>query len=167
MPTVLHDCFGGELGYEIATQLRAFTDNSTSTAAFVRSIYFTGSATLQFEQEEAKERGEISNNKLMIPFDRHDPDLSFQHNEARYPSVIIEVSYSQKKKDLPYLADDYILGSHGNIKVVVGLDLDYRGTKTATLSIWRPHFGKENDQVVLSAAQTEVEKVRYFNYLNL
>lgn len=53
---------------------------------------------------------------------------------------MIEVSYSQKRKDLSRLADDYILGSYGNIRVVVGLDIEYKGSKEATLSVWRPHF---------------------------
>jgi hypothetical protein len=53
--------------------------------------------------------------------------------------VVIEVSYSQKRKDLPRLADDYILGSDARIRAVVGVDVDYRG-KMATLSIWRPQI---------------------------
>jgi hypothetical protein len=53
--------------------------------------------------------------------------------------VVIEISYSQKRKDLPRLADDYILGSDARIRAVVGVDVDYRG-KMATLSIWRPQI---------------------------
>ena len=53
---------------------------------------------------------------------------------------MIEVSFSQKRKDLARLADDYILGSDGNIRAVVCLDIEYKGSKEATLSVWRPHF---------------------------
>jgi hypothetical protein len=47
------------------------------------------------------------------------------------------VSYSQKRKELGRLADDYILGSDGNIRVVVGLDIGYGASEKATLSVWR------------------------------
>ncbi|KIX04766.1 uncharacterized protein Z518_05636 [Rhinocladiella mackenziei CBS 650.93] len=62
-----------------------------------------------------------------------------RHIKAKYPGVVIEVSHPQKRRDLPRLADDYILGSDAEIRVVVGLDLDYRG-KMATVSIWRPRI---------------------------
>jgi hypothetical protein len=41
---------------------------------------------------------------------RHDLDAQFQHSEAQYPGVVIEMSYSQKQRDLSHIADDYILG---------------------------------------------------------
>jgi hypothetical protein len=37
------------------------------------------------------------------------PDMKFGQNEAVWPSVVIEVSYSQKRVALPNLANDYIL----------------------------------------------------------
>ena len=49
------------------------------------------------------------------------------------------IEHSQQKKDLTKLADDYILGSDGNVSVVVGLDIESSGnSKRATVSIWRP-----------------------------
>jgi hypothetical protein len=69
--------------------------------------------------------------------------------KARYPGVIIEVSYSQKRKDLPSLADDYILGPDSDICAVVGVDVGYKD-KAATLSVWRPEI-QVND-----AARTNV-----------
>lgn len=50
----------------------------------------------------------------------------------------LKLSYSQKKKDLSRLAHDYILGSDVNIRVVVGIDVDYKGSKKASVSILRP-----------------------------
>lgn len=44
---------------------------------------------------------------------------------ADYPGIVIQTSFSQKRKDLPKLAEDYILGSIGNITVVIGLDIEY------------------------------------------
>jgi hypothetical protein len=89
----------------------------------------------------------------------HDPDSSFRHLEAQYPGIIIEVSYSQKRKDLPRLADDYILGSDGNVCAVIGLDVEYRG-KMATLSVWRPRILINDDgSEELQAEQTVINQV--------
>jgi len=60
----------------------------------------------------------------------HDPDVSFGHNDAKYPGFILEVLCSQKRKDLPRLAEDYILGLNGSIRAVVGLDLEYHRVPT-------------------------------------
>jgi hypothetical protein len=64
------------------------------------------------------------------------------------------------------LADDYILGSDGNIRVVVGLDLEYRGKsdkvapgRAATLSIWRPKVITDGDTEELTAHQEVVNSV--------
>jgi hypothetical protein len=47
--------------------------------------------------------------------------------------------------DLARLADDYILGSDGNIRVVIGLDINYR-RKMATLSIWGPRIVSNDNE---------------------
>ncbi|TWU77387.1 hypothetical protein ED733_006087 [Metarhizium rileyi] len=61
--------------------------------------------------------------------------------------VVIEVSYSQDGKNLRKLAQDYILYSNGDIKTVVGIDLNYAG-KESTISLWRPEYTRiENDDV--------------------
>lgn len=48
-------------------------------------------------------------------------DATFQHDDALWPGVVIEVAYSQSSKDIPNLADDYILETNGSVRVVVGL----------------------------------------------
>ena len=68
---------------------------------------------------------------------RSSPDASYGHLEACWPSVVIEVSYSQKKKDLKELARDYIFHSQANVRLVVGIDIDYRRTKVGVVSVWR------------------------------
>lgn len=44
--------------------------------------------------------------------ERH-PDEQFRHGNSLYPSVIMEISNSQSKKDLAYLADQYIVETTG------------------------------------------------------
>jgi hypothetical protein len=70
---------------------------------------------------------------------RRQPDATFKHCDAHWPGVVIEVSYSQKTKAIPHLADDYILETNGSVRVVVGLDIDYK-TKKGTISMWRPDY---------------------------
>jgi hypothetical protein len=43
------------------------------------------------------------------------------------------------------LAEDYILGSDGNIRVVIGLDIEYKQSKKATISVWRPQYVEHRD----------------------
>ncbi|KAK5011334.1 hypothetical protein LTR28_003885 [Elasticomyces elasticus] len=75
---------------------------------FAQGIADAGSSTILFEPDTD------------VPVQaRREPDISFQHVDAKYPGVIIEVSYSQKMKDLPHLADDYLLGSDGSIRAMV------------------------------------------------
>jgi hypothetical protein len=99
------------------------------------------------------------------PFDlgprrHHFPDSSFGHDDADNPTVVIEVSHSQKRKDLPFLADDYILGSNGSIQVVIGIDLEYRENKgqEAKVLLWRPAHVEQDGVVKLAAAQ-KFEKI--------
>lgn len=54
--------------------------------------------------------------------------------------LAIEVSFTQKRKDLARLADNYILRPDGNIRAVMGLDIEHKRSKEATLSVRRPHF---------------------------
>jgi hypothetical protein len=93
------------------------------SAEVAKNVESRGLATFEAEEKE---------------YGRHDPDGQFGHWEARYPGVVIEASYPQKRKDLGRLADDYILGSNANIQVVVGIDIDCESGKKATLSVWRP-----------------------------
>ena len=51
----------------------------------------------------------------------------------------MEVAYSQKKKRLDWLAEDYLLDSDASVQVVAGLDIEYGRKESckATLSVWR------------------------------
>jgi hypothetical protein len=114
--------FHTRLAKYLQYQLRLIASGVGSTATFAKKIRPTVSATIEF---------------IVPSHTKNSPDASFKHVQAKYPGVVIEVSYSQKRLDLPLLAHDYITRSRGNIKVVVGIDVEYRG-KMSTLSVWRP-----------------------------
>jgi hypothetical protein len=121
MPRLLHDQLAGSVADNLGRQLWSIASGTGLAAIFAQEVRNTVSATIEF------------------PGSPHSPDGSFKHIEAKYPGVVIEVSYSQKKKDLPLLASDYIISSRGSIQAVVGIDLAYTG-KQATLWVWRPQI---------------------------
>lgn len=145
MPTVLHESVISSVVKELQHQLRTLGAGVGLSAEFAQKVEACGSATIDFADTS---------------YGKHDPDAQFGHLEAQYPGVVIEMSYSQKRRDLSHIADDYILGSDGDIRVVVGIDVEYRGSKKATLSVWRPKV-EENEagEAELIAEQTVVEQV--------
>ncbi|KAH9204218.1 hypothetical protein DL95DRAFT_529357 [Leptodontidium sp. 2 PMI_412] len=132
-----------------STFLQTLASAKSLTSDFARQIDAYGSTSICFPDE----------------YGLHDPDGSFGHKEAQYPGVIFEVSYSQKRRDLGRLADDYILGSDGNIRVVVGLDIEYQSkgkakeasSKVAALSVWKPKITPGGDAEELTAHQEVVD----------
>ncbi|KAH6699757.1 hypothetical protein BKA61DRAFT_621616 [Leptodontidium sp. MPI-SDFR-AT-0119] len=138
MPGDTHEHFTQRIAKEIQRQLDAFEGSS---AEFARSITNCGSSRVVSQ----------------VPgCGSHDPDASFKCRGAQFPGVVIEVSHSQKKRALPYLADDYILGSQSNIQRVVGLDIEYGGSKAklATISTWVPSTTTDDGETALIALQT-------------
>ena len=105
--------------------MSTIAEGESPSARFARDIENSGSSEINFNDSECGP---------------HQPDAAFQHIKAQYPGVVIEVSFSQKRKDLPRLADDYILGSDRDIRVVIGIDVEYKASKRATVSVWRPQI---------------------------
>jgi hypothetical protein len=150
MPSHLHEVFLARVVEEIQSRLRVFTDTESRSKAFAQNVKHNGSARLDLQSEN-------NDGQAII---RRQPDAIFKHCDAHWPGVIIEVSYSQKTKAIPHLADDYILETNGSVRVVVGLDIDYK-TKKGTISMWRPGYLKnEQGQLELEATQTLYNQVR-------
>ena len=126
MPTLTHNTFALDLNIEILNRLHSLADTKPDTRAFIEKI-ISVSGKLEIPILDKAQQPDIG----------HEPDIMFKQEDAIWPGVVIEVANSQKKKSLPDLADDYILGTYGSINVVVGLDLDYRKSKKASVSIWR------------------------------
>lgn len=73
--------------------------------------------------------------------------------------MIIEVCYAQKARQINSLADDYILCSDGSVNVVVCLDIEYKASRKATLSIWRPQIILTDEVRELRACRVVKEHV--------
>jgi len=144
MRTGTHEKFIASVVAEIVHQLNSIASRQGPSAAFAQKVRNCASTTITFDDPD---------------YGRHDPDASFGHAKACFPGVVVEVSFSQKRKDLPRLADDYILGSNGSIRVVVGLDIEYSGNM-GKLSVWRPQLrdvGTRHQE--LRTEQTVVDQV--------
>lgn len=128
MPTAVHEAFIARVEDEIHDQLKLIRSGSNGAALFAQRVYPMRSTTVYFPVDDAS-----------LKKSKHEPDSSFWHNQAMYPGVIIEVSYSQKRKMLDRLAETYLLNSDASVQVVVGLDIEYgkKGSRKATLSVWR------------------------------
>jgi hypothetical protein len=126
MPTVLHDTFIRNVVDEIKARLNSLASHEPKLRPYIKKIKEVA-GRLEFP---------ITTENGRQVFTKHEPDAMFTHDDARWPGVVIEVSYSQKRKDLRDLADDYILESDGGIALVVGLDIEYRGSRQATVSTW-------------------------------
>ena len=165
MPSQLHERFITDVKKDIDRQLSVLGKSKSSgdgdgeaVALFARQIRNCGSPNIPFPAVSESHKKST-----------HSPDGTYYHDNAKWPGVILEVSYSQKRKDLAKLADRYILDSDANVKVVVGLDIEYdvkkkAGSGEAVFSVWRPHIGPNEDgDPELSAAQVITDQVSTIN----
>lgn len=135
MPTAIHDTFCAKLAGEISNQLRQFGNGEGSVAEFAGQIEHFSTSRINLPLDSGN--GELK-------YTTREPDASFGHSNAQYPGVVIEICYSQKRRDVTRLVDDYILNTDGSIKAVVCVDIDYKQSQRATLSIWRPEYVKDD-----------------------
>jgi hypothetical protein len=154
MPTGVHELFIDGVEDAIRSQLKAIRSGSGNAARFAQKVRPARSTGIEFPVENAPP-GRKS---------KYEPDASFWHDDAQYPGVIIEVAYSQEKKRLSRLAEDYLLDSDANIRIVVGLDIEYgkKGSRKATLSVWRTDLFHTPNGDELRAVQEVADEVYYF-----
>ncbi|KAH7370314.1 hypothetical protein BKA65DRAFT_488155 [Rhexocercosporidium sp. MPI-PUGE-AT-0058] len=123
---------------KLSKQLEGISHRGDSSAEYAARIANGGCARIFLKEDNPDGGTRVVH--------RREPDAQFQHRDAEYPGVVLEVSYSQDGKDLKKLAWDYIQYSNGDIKVVIGIDIKYSNTKEATLSVWRPRYIREDGE---------------------
>lgn len=134
MPSPVHDSFINTLAADLRDQLSQISKQENDAGVFASQIEIGGSATIKLSEGDGESFQSI----------RRDPDAQFRHANSKYPGVVMEVSYSQDGKKLRKLAQDYILYSNGDIKAVIGIDINYKGKKS-TISLWRPRYTPLDD----------------------
>ncbi|KAL6165610.1 hypothetical protein ACJQWK_08829 [Exserohilum turcicum] len=82
-PTNVHRLFLDSVEYAIESQLESIRNGPGRKARFVQNIRLTRPSTICLP---AKASSDVS---------RHDADAGLKHVDARYPGVIIEISYGQ------------------------------------------------------------------------
>ncbi|RYO76470.1 hypothetical protein DL766_010157 [Monosporascus sp. MC13-8B] len=146
MPTPVHELVSTSLADEINEQLRCIAKQGGRAGEFAAQIVNAGSSRILLAEI-------VKDN---TPLQRQ-PDAQFQNENAVYPGLVVEISYSQDGKDLDKLAWQYIQGSNGNIKAVIGIDISY-GAKASTVSIWRPcYYREEGDKLDTLDVRREVK----------
>jgi hypothetical protein len=151
MPTAVHELFIARVEDAVVSQLKSIRKGSDNAAAFAQKVDSARSTEIRFPVT-----GGSSGKRS-----KHEPDASFWHNDAQYPGVIVEVAYSQKKRRLRRLAEDYLLDSDASVQVVVGLDIEYgrKESREATLSVWRSQLHHTDDGVELRVVDEVADEV--------
>ncbi|ORX95175.1 hypothetical protein BCR34DRAFT_579473 [Clohesyomyces aquaticus] len=150
MPSGIHETFLARVEDAIYSQLKLIREGSNSAAIFAHKVHPARSTEIRFPVDDAPPNTES----------KHEPDSSFWHDDAQFPGVIIEVAYSQKRKDLGRLAEEYLLDSDASVQVVVGLDIEYgKGSRKATLSTWRTNLFHTADGDELRVVEEVVDEI--------
>lgn len=156
MPSAVHERFNESVKQLLWTGIAGLAgrfeerkqgedDEGKTIAAELRKIVSGGSTTLKMhvpklENSSQESAGSGEGEERVV---RRSPDASFIHPASDMPSLVVEVSYSQQQRDLPRLAESYIIDSQHRVRCVVGLDIPYAGTRrtkgdqSATVSVWR------------------------------
>ncbi|KAK0704258.1 hypothetical protein B0T21DRAFT_377859 [Apiosordaria backusii] len=146
MPTPVHELVSTSLVNEITEQLRGIVEKGGRAGEFAAQIVNAGSSRILLP-------GIAKDNTPL----RREPDAQFQNRNAVYPGLVVEISYSQDRKNLDKMAWQYIQGSNGNIKAVIGIDIGY-GAKASTVSLWRPcYYREEGDELETLDVRREVK----------
>lgn len=150
MPSPLHHLFIAKILTDIQIQLRVIALRASGIVAdIVKHIELEFSSNVQLTGNPHQS----SSNHLASR-----PDAAFRFRADEYARVVLEVSCPQKRKELPRVAKDYILGSEGNIGTVIGLELNHNNTNEGRLSIWRPKpmCKDHDDPIELEEVQCQV-----------
>ncbi|KAI1419244.1 hypothetical protein F5Y12DRAFT_778999 [Xylaria sp. FL1777] len=140
MPTPVHEIVANSIANDIYDNIKAFQESPDHAGRFASRIVNVGSSRVFLREDVAEGQPGPPTAAL-----KREPDAQFQHQEAAYPGVVLEVSYSQDGKDLKKLAWDYIQYSNGDIKAVIGIDINY-GSAPSTVSLWRPKLVREEGE---------------------
>ncbi|EXK75780.1 hypothetical protein FOQG_19455 [Fusarium oxysporum f. sp. raphani 54005] len=146
MPSRTHDHFAQFIYDDIFNAISEHARDSEQVRSFSANIKKAGTADIILYDSDDK-------SKDPVPLKRS-PDAQFLYVDTAFPSVVVEVAYSQDGKQLSKIAKQYIHYSDGNIKAVLCFDLN-KGSES-TISVWKPRFIPEQDS---DEFKMEIEQV--------
>ena len=154
MPLSIHELFTRKVLNTILQEIQTFADELPPTSAlsrFLRDIDAFGSTDVYGGDDSRHRRS---------------PDHSIRCQGTRFPAIVIETAYSQSEKKLRRLAHDWIKLSHGNVKMVIGLEMNYQPpattsseTQVGQVLVWEPLLKQELNHDILTS-QCTLRKVR-------
>lgn len=111
MPCTLHETFAIKVNNEIQRFLDTHTSsrNDSTIAKIAGSIDGTGSQTICPPELEYNGKG---------------PDMSFHLDGCAYPGLVVEVAWAQDKSEMKEKAKYYFESTHGEVRTVVGFNLN-------------------------------------------
>ena len=186
MPTKLHERFSALVEDAIVTSLAKLAERlgksedeyRRKAGKQLKEVYEGKSTTLELHvpplenssQSTATSSDAGGGADVVV---RRSPDATFYHpSQDSLPTLVLEVSYSQQQKDLPRLAESYIVDSRHSIRCVVGLDITYpsssnkqkrkvRDDEEATVSVWRPDVEKDESGEEVGVCVSDVDGVAF------
>ena len=170
MPSAVHEFFIADVERAIIDGIAACVENLEKSGDYdgdviakaLREVHPGRSPTLYLNApklENSSQKSRTSGEEAEVVV-RRSPDATFFHPSALLPPLVVEVSYSQQRKELPRLAESYIVDSQHAIRCVIGLDIPYaekkksrvlrkdefaKEEKAATGSVWRPSTEADED----------------------
>ena len=66
-----------------------------------------------------------------------------------YPGVLLEVGCPKKLKSLREKAEDFIVGSGGQIQLMISLDIGEKKSNSMKISAWRPKFYQRGNKLTV------------------
>lgn len=152
MPTTVHESLTADVAIEIKRSIQQFSAQCalpSTFPAFLNAIKYMASSDIYAYDD---------------PHYKRSPDAAFSHPGDQFPGIVIETSYSQKAESVEKRADEYVMMSNGNIRMVIGFDVEYRpnNQRVDTISIWRPMHGQDQEGPFLSTECTLNREVSDF-----
>lgn len=153
--TIVHQVFLGRLIRRITEQLRllasACESSSRPAGEFAKDIENLGCSAIAPLNRE-------------YGFDS--PDQSFRHFMSPSSTVVVEVAHSEHQnwRVSRLLAEEYILGSNLEVRVVVGVNLEYEKTKRAVFSVWRAKQREDEVWVVETVVRNRVRLHWFYDF---
>ncbi|KAK4543761.1 hypothetical protein LTR36_004794 [Oleoguttula mirabilis] len=204
MPSATHEGFIARVEDGIARAIAALVerlggggsgdgegDDDVKAAGCVREVYKGRSTTLELHapelensSQETRASGVEGEGDVVV---RRSPDATFYHPaQPHLPTTVLEVSYSQSRKDLLRLAESYIVDSRHAVRCVIGLDIPYTSPvgkrsrrdsakknaaapgpkgedRVATLSIWRPGTETNDEGDEVGICRLDIDTVPFRN----
>ena len=149
MPFSIHELFTRKVLNTILQEIHTFAGELPPTSALSRFLgdIETFGSTDVYAADDSRHR--------------RSPDHSIRCKGTRFPAIVIETAYSQSEKKLRRVAHDWIVLSHGNVKMVIGLEMNYQlplrtssGTQVGQVLVWEPVLRRELDHDILTSQCT-------------